>query len=106
MSGRVAVTVHFDAEVSLEDRGGYWAAWIKPLGTWVYGDTREAVEHRVEEGIKFFLKHIPDVPQYLASHGVPHQVNYITEPDTETDGQTPVLRTYPVGALVESVAHA
>ena len=102
MNGRVAVTVHFDAEVSLEDRGDYWAALIKPLGMWVYGDTREGVERRVKEGIDFFLKYTPDVPQYLAYHGVPHHVNYITDPDD----QTSVRRIYPVGALVESAAPA
>ncbi len=102
MNRTTAVTVHFDAAWSLVDRDSYWAAWIEPLGMWVYGDTREAVECRVEEGINFFLKYAPDVPQYLASHGVPHHVNYITE----AEDQTPARRTYPVGARLGSPVYA
>ena len=42
MDSQQAVTINFDAQVSLEQRGDHWAAYIEPPGTTVYGATEAA----------------------------------------------------------------
>ena len=95
MYGRKEVIIGFDVDASLEKRDGYWAAYIEPTGMTVYGDTREAVERRVNEGIDFFVEYAPDLQKYLNSHAVPHHVRYAGDEEDET----PVRRTYVEGRV-------
>ena len=102
MTPKKNVSIRFDATVSLEQRGNQWAGHIQPFGMTVYGKTQADVEKRVQEGIDFILVHTPDVPKYLDSHNVPHDVHYITV----DYGTGTVRRTYPVVAQVESPVYA
>ena len=47
MEVRKDLIISFDALVTVEEREGYWAAQIDPIGMVVYGDTREELDHRV-----------------------------------------------------------
>ena len=55
MDSRKAATINFDAQVHLENRGDYWAAYIEPPGTTVYGATEAAARERVGEVLDFFV---------------------------------------------------
>ena len=103
MLARGEITVTFDVRVSLEDRSDYWAARIEPLGLIVYGRNRDEVEERVDDGIRFFLEHTPDIRQYLDYHGVAYHV----KPEAvEDDDEFPLVRTYPLSARVAAPEHA
>ena len=103
MPARGELTVIFDVRVSLEDRIDYWAARIDPLGMIVYGQSRDDVEKRVENGVQFFLDHTPDIRQYLDYHGVAYQVRPRAFDDKD---QLPLVRTYPLSARVEGPVRA
>lgn len=44
-----------DAQVRLENRGDYWAAYIEPPGTTVYGATEAEARARVNKALDFFV---------------------------------------------------
>ena len=98
MTPKKTVTIHFNAQVVLQEREDYWAAHIEPFGMTAYGDTREDAERRAEEGIDFCIRNSPDLRKYLDYHGVPH---YVAE-----DEVGPVRRTLPVRARVENPVYA
>ena len=99
MTPKKTVTISFNAQVTLEQREGYWAAYIEPFGMTAYGRTREEAESRLKVGVDFFMKYASDLRKYLDSHGIPHYV-------TEDDAQMPVRQTLPVTARVESPVYA
>lgn len=66
--------IHFEVNIALEQRGDYWAARIEPTGITVYGRTEQGAQRRAEASLEFFLKHVPDLPAYLDSHGIPYTV--------------------------------
>ena len=98
LNRKATVTISFNVSVLLEEREGHWAAYIEPLGTTVYGDTRAGAEKRVKDALDFFLANAPDVRRYLDSHSIPH---FVTEDDSG-----PVRLTYPVSARIENPAYA
>ena len=98
MEARKDLIISFDALVTVEEREGYWAAQIDPIGMVVYGDTREELDHRVSEAVDFFLKNTPDVQQYLDFHNVPHHVRYASDDDTGNTDR----RIMPVTARIEN----
>lgn len=98
---RIDVTVN----VSVEDRGDYWAAYIEPLGMTVYGDTKAAAIDRVDTAMNFFTKHyakgdVQKVIDYLKRHGVPSQVIYSDMVEDDEVRRIP----YPVGLSLEAAA--
>ena len=103
MLTRGEITVTFDVRVSLEDRSDYWAARIDPLGMIVYGPSRLDVEERVDDGVRFFLEHTPDIREYLDYHGVAYHVKPEAIDDTD---ELPLVRTYSLSARVAAPAHA
>ena len=103
MSARGDISVTFDVRVSLEDRKDYWAARIEPLGMIVYGRSRNDVEKRVDDGVRFFLEHTTDIRQYLDYHGVAYHVKPEAVDDTD---EFPLVRTYALSARVPAPAHA
>ena len=80
MIGQHTATINFDVQVSLENRGDYWAAYIEPPGTTVYGDTAAAARDQVDAAVKFFVSSMVDeigverFRRYLDSHGVQNSV--------------------------------
>ena len=87
-TARIAFTVN----VSLEDRGDYWAAYMEPPGMTVYGDTKAAAIDRVDTAMDFFTKHYADgadglqnIRAYLDWHDVPSLVTYPDTPNTPKD---------------------
>ena len=103
MLARGDITVTFDLKVSLEDRNDYWAARIEPLGMIVYGRSRNDVEKRVDDGVRFFLEHTTDIRQYLDYHGVAYHV----EPEAvDNMGEFPLVRIYPLSAKVAAPVRA
>ena len=98
MATKQTVTIHFNAQITLEQRESYWAAYIEPFAMTAYGQTREEAERRAEEGLDFCVRNSPDLRKYLDFHGVPH---FVTEDDSG-----PVRRTLPVQARVENPVYA
>ena len=102
-SARIAFTVN----VSLEDRGDYWAAYIEPSGMTVYGDTKAAAIDRVDQALDFFMKNyakgddgLQKLRAYLDWHGVPSRVIYSDMPE---DDKVKRMQ-YPVGFPLEAAA--
>lgn len=88
MQNAKAAKIAFTADVSVEDRGDYWAAYIEPTGMTVYGDTKAAAIDRVEQAMDFFTKHyavgddgLQKLRAYLDWHGVPSLVTYSDAPN-------------------------
>ena len=106
MDSHKAATINFDAQVHLENRGDYWAAYIEPPGTTVYGATEAAARERVGEVLDFFVEGligevgVERFRRYLDAHGVK---NSIVVPN----GQSVRMRqTFPVSFPVEVAAVA
>ena len=104
MLGGRTVRISFTADVSLEDRGDHWAAYIEPLGMTVYGDTEDAAKDRAYQAMNFFLNNfgsgsdgIQKVRRYLDFHGV---ASYVTEDDAVKRIQYPV--SFPLEAAVSA----
>lgn len=71
----------FNVDVSLEDRGDCWAAYLEPPGMTVYGDTESAIMGRVIQALDSFLNEfaaeidgVQEFRAYLDAHGVPSLV--------------------------------
>ena len=78
MIGQHTATINFDVQVSLENRGDYWAAYIEPPAVTVYADTEDAVRERINTPLDFFMEHfgadydgVMRLRRYLDAHGVP-----------------------------------
>lgn len=104
-SARIAFTVN----VSLEDRGDHWAAYMEPPGMTVYGDTKAAAIDRVDQALDFFMEDYADgddglqkLRAYLDWHNVPSRVTYSDMPDN--DGIKRIQYPYPVGLSLEAAA--
>ena len=96
----------FTANVSIEDRGDYWAAYIEPLGMTVYGDTESAAMGRVVQAMDFFKNEfatgndgVQKLRAYLDAHGVP---SCVTNDAIQDDAATRV--EYPVDFRMEVAA--
>ena len=80
MDSQQAATINFDAQVHMENRGDYWAAYIDPPGTTVYGATEAAARERVSEVLDFFVEGLvaevglERFRRYLDGHGVKNSV--------------------------------
>ena len=72
--------INFDINIAIEERDGYWAARVDPLGIVVYGRTEKGVQRRAEASLQFLLKSLPSLPAYLDSHNIPYTV---ADPDDE-----------------------
>ena len=106
MDSQQAATINFDAQVRLENRGDYWAAYIEPPGTTVYGATEAAARERVDAALDFFVTSLVGeiglerFRRYLDGHGV---ANSVIVPN----GQAGRIRqTVPVSFPVEVAAVA
>ena len=107
MQNARSARIAFTANVSLEDRGDYWAAYIEPSGMTVYGDTKAAAIDRVDQALDFFMKNyakgddgLQKIRAYLDWHGVPSRVIYSDMPE---DDKVKRMQ-YPVGFPLEAVA--
>ena len=99
--------IAFTANVSLEDRGDYWAAYIKPSGMTVYGDTKAAAIDRADQALDFFMEDYADgddglqkLRAYLDWHNVPSLVTY---PDKSDDNGIRRIQ-YPVSFSLSTTA--
>lgn len=110
MQNAKGARIAFTADVSLEDRGDYWAAYIEPTGMTVYGDTKAAAIARADQAMGFFTKHYADgdhglqkIRAYLDWHGVPSLVTYPDAPNTPKDYGIKRIQ-YPVSFSFETAA--
>ncbi len=103
MDRRQNLTINFDVQIMLEDRGDRWAAYIEPPGTTVYGATEAAALARVDETMEFFVHSLVQkvgverFRRYLDSHGVKNMV--VTD-----HGAGRVHRTHPISLHLETAA--
>lgn len=106
MDSRKAATINFDAQVHLENRGDYWAAYIEPPGTTVYGTTEAAARERVSEVLDFFVESlvgevgVERFRRYLDGHGVKNSVV------VHNDQSARMRQTFPVSFSAEVAAVA
>ena len=89
------VLFSFTINVSVEDRGDYWAAYIEPLGMTVYGDTESDAMGRVIQAMEFFKDYfatgsdgVQRFRAYLDAHGVPVTTDVVHD-DAVTHVQHP-----------------
>lgn len=108
MDSTQTATINFDAQVSLEQRGERWAAYIEPPGATVYGDTEAAARARVDEALDFFVASLVDeiglerFRRYLDAHGVGNSV-VVSNPNGPSDK---MRETRPVSFPVKVAAVA
>lgn len=96
MDSQQAATINFDAQVRLENRGDYWAAYIEPPGATVYGATEAAARERVGEALDFFVESlvgevgVERFRRYLDGHGVKNSVVVHKDQSAKTRQTFPV----------------
>ena len=79
MSTQKSVTITFSADIDLQDRDGYWAAYIDPLGITIYGTTENDAKTRAHRAVRAAIKSLNDhagtdvVEKYLAGRGVQYR---------------------------------
>ena len=75
-----AFNIRLSYDVSLEDRGNHWAAFIEQIGTTVYAQDKQAALKRADEMVEFivasFNEHgtLDDFRRYLDNHGIQHTI--------------------------------
>lgn len=108
MNSQQTATINFDAQVQLERRGDYWAAYIEPPGATVYGDTEAEARERVGEALDFFVASLVGeiglerFRRYLDGHGVKNSV--VVPNRSDQSGQ--IRQILPVSFPVEVAAVA
>lgn len=96
MDSQQAATINFDAQVHMENRGDYWAAYIDPPGTTVYGATEAAARERVSEVLDFFVEGLvaevglERFRRYLDGHGVKNSIVVHNDQSAKTRQTFPV----------------